>query len=242
MKQVRLAATNTNNVITYPVVVEVENSDQTLLPGMTANAEIEISRKADVLSVPNAALRFRPADQSNNAGPPGMGPARNPAAGASRGGQGGAGMFDNFSKIAADLKLDASQQAAFDAALQGMRDRMRAAMKAGAAGGGNGGGQNGGQAGAGGSDRSARFAERIKKSFEGFRATLKPEQQTAWDSALAATASGKRAPVYRLVDGKPEAVVLRIGATDGTRTEILSGELKEGDQVVIGSARPGTDK
>ena len=59
VKQVRLAATNTANVITYPVVVEVENPGQVLLPGMTANAEIEISRKADVLSVPNSALRFR---------------------------------------------------------------------------------------------------------------------------------------------------------------------------------------
>ena len=245
VKQVRLAATNTNNVITYPVVVEVENPDQTLLPGMTANAEIEISRKQDVLSVPNAALRFRPADESNNAGPPGMSPARNPASGASRGGQGGAGMFDNFSKIAADLKLDASQQAAFDAALQGMRDRMRAGMQGGAAGGGQNGGQGQGQgpgAGGGGGDRSARFAERIKKNFEGFRASLKPEQQAKWDAALAAMASGKRAPVYRLVDGKPEAVVLRIGASDGTRTEILNGELKEGDEVIIGSARPGADK
>ncbi len=244
VKQVRLAATNTNNVITYPVVVEVENPDQTLLPGMTANAEIEISRKPDVLSVPNAALRFRPAEESNNAGPPGFGPARNPAAGASRGGQGGAGMFDNFSKIAADLKLDATQQAAFDAALQGMRDRMRAAMAngGGAGQGGQAGGQNGGAPGAGGGDRSARFAERIKKNFEGFRASLRPGQQAQWDAALAAMASGKRAPVYRLVNGKPEAVVLRIGASDGTRTEILGGEVKEGEEVIIGSARPGADK
>lgn len=244
VKQVRLAATNTNNVITYPVVVEVENSDQILLPGMTANAEIEISRKPDVLSVPNAALRFRPADESNNSGPPGMGPPRNPAAGASRAGQGGAGMFDNFSKIAADLKLDPSQQAAFDQAVQGMRERMRSAFQGGAAAAGNAGAgrpQNGGP-GAGGGDRSARFADRLKKSFEGFRATLRAEQQQAWDTALAALASGKRAPVYRIVDGKPEAVVLRIGASDGTRTEILDGDLKEGDEVIIGSARPGAEK
>ena len=54
VKQVRLAATNTANVITYPVVVEVANPDQSLLPGMTANAEIEVSRRSNVLSVPNA--------------------------------------------------------------------------------------------------------------------------------------------------------------------------------------------
>jgi HlyD family secretion protein len=235
---VRLAATNTSNVITYPVVVEVENPDQSLLPGMTANAEIEISLKQNVLSVANAALRFRPADESNGAGAPGA-PGRNPAAGA---GRGGAGAFDNFSKIAAGLKLDASQQAAFDEALQGMRDRMRAAAQNGAGAGAAPGGQNGGRAAAGGGDRSARFAERIKKGFEGFRASLKPEQQAQWDAALAAMAAGKRAPVYHLVDGKPEAVVLRIGASDGTRTEILGGELKEGDEVIVGSARPGAEK
>ena len=42
VKQVRLAASNTSNVITYPVVVSVDNRDQALLPGMTANAEIEV--------------------------------------------------------------------------------------------------------------------------------------------------------------------------------------------------------
>ena len=46
VQQVRLSATNTNNVITYPVVVAVDNSDRTLLPGMTANADIEVSRQS----------------------------------------------------------------------------------------------------------------------------------------------------------------------------------------------------
>ncbi len=264
VKQVRLAATNTANVITYPVVVEVDNPDQVLLPGMTANAEIEISRKADVLSVPNAALRFRPVDESNGtAGPPGATPNRNPAAGAGAGGgQSGAGMVDNITRIAAGLNLDAAQQAAFDAAAAQMReraDRMRAAMQqgggqsgagagagnAGAFGGGrqSGGGQGGGQrSGQGGGDRSARMAERMKQSFGPFRETLNPQQQQQWDTELAALTSGKRAPVYKLTDGKPEQVVVRVGASDGTRTELLGGELKEGDLVIIGSARPDEAK
>lgn len=261
VKQVRLAATNTANVITYPVVVEVDNPDQTLLPGMTANAEIEISRKADALTVPNAALRFRPAEESNNVGPPGMGGSgRTAAAGASRGG--GMNFAESLAPIAAALKLDPTQQAAFDAAIAQMRERaekMRAAMQAGAAsGGGNAGagiagaggfGGNRGGAGAGsqrggqgGGDRSARMAERLKQNFAGFRATLSPAQQAQWDAALAGLASAKRAPVYKLVDGKPEQVVIRVGASDGTRTEVLGGELKEGDLVVIGSARPDAAK
>jgi HlyD family secretion protein len=256
VKQVRLAATNTANVITYPVVVEVDNPDQVLLPGMTANAEIEISRKANVLSVPNAALRFRPAEESNGGGPPGMGGGRNPAAGASGGGApGGAGMLDNLVKIAAGLHLDASQQAAFDAATEKMRARaeqMRQRMQqqasgqssgggvAGSFGGGRafGGGQGGGQRNGQGGDRAGRGAERMKQNFAAFRATLDAKQQAQWDAELAALSSGKRAPVYKLVDGKPAQVVLRVGASDGTRTEVLGGDLKEGDQVIVGSARP----
>src|SRR6476660_10351654 len=52
VQQVRLSATNTNNVITYPVVVSVDNRDEVLLPGMTANAEIEVSRRDGVLKLP----------------------------------------------------------------------------------------------------------------------------------------------------------------------------------------------
>jgi HlyD family secretion protein len=248
VKQVRLAATNTANVITYPVVVEVDNPEQVLLPGMTANAEIEISRKADVLSVPNAALRFRPAEESNaTAGPPGMGPNRNPAAGASRNGQ-GAGMFDSVGKIAAGLRLDARQQAAFDEAMAKLKERgerMRAMAQqsaggAAAAGAGRGlaGGQSGGRGGQAGGERGARAGERMKQNFAAFRALLSPTQQQQWDAGLAALTAGKRAPVYRLVDGKPEQVTVRVGASDGTRTELLGGELKEGDLVIVGSARP----
>ncbi|HEY4531175.1 MAG TPA: efflux RND transporter periplasmic adaptor subunit, partial [Luteimonas sp.] len=60
VEQVRLAATNTSNVVTYPVVVTVDNSDGTLLPGLTVNAEIEVSRRDGVLKVSNAALRYKP--------------------------------------------------------------------------------------------------------------------------------------------------------------------------------------
>src|SRR5690606_23161519 len=51
VEQVRLSATNTSNVVTYPVVVTVDNSDGTPLPGLTVNAEIEVSRHGGVLKV-----------------------------------------------------------------------------------------------------------------------------------------------------------------------------------------------
>jgi len=65
VEQVRLSATTTNNVVSYPVVVTVDNRDGTLLPGLTVNAEIEVSQRDDVLKLPNAALRYKPASNGN---------------------------------------------------------------------------------------------------------------------------------------------------------------------------------
>src|SRR5215469_202238 len=58
--QVRKAAQNVQNVITYDVVVSADNSDLKLLPGMTANIKVITDHRDNVLQVPNAALRFRP--------------------------------------------------------------------------------------------------------------------------------------------------------------------------------------
>ena len=62
VKQVRIAATTTNNVVTYPVIIEAENPDEMLFPGMTATLSIETARVEDVPVVAAAALRFRPND------------------------------------------------------------------------------------------------------------------------------------------------------------------------------------
>ena len=60
VKQVRLNPTITSNVVTYNVVVSVDNPDLILLPGMTAYVNIEVASHSDVLLAPNAALRFKP--------------------------------------------------------------------------------------------------------------------------------------------------------------------------------------
>jgi HlyD family secretion protein len=62
VKQVRLNATTQQNVVTYDVVVAVDNPDQILMPGMTAYVNVQVAQRKDVLVVPNAALRFRPAE------------------------------------------------------------------------------------------------------------------------------------------------------------------------------------
>jgi HlyD family secretion protein len=58
--QIRLNATVNQNVVTYPVIVEVDNPELMLRPTMTANVSIEVARVRDVLRIPNAALRWKP--------------------------------------------------------------------------------------------------------------------------------------------------------------------------------------
>jgi len=74
--QIRLNATVNQNVITYPVILTVDNSESKLRPKMTANVTIVVSTEPDVLRVPNAALRFRPVETGPSAGDNGAGGGR----------------------------------------------------------------------------------------------------------------------------------------------------------------------
>src|SRR5438552_5141993 len=58
--QIRLQPVVVQNVTTYGTVIDVPNAQLKLKPGMTANVKVEIAKRSDVLSIPNAALRFRP--------------------------------------------------------------------------------------------------------------------------------------------------------------------------------------
>jgi HlyD family secretion protein len=60
ISQVRLNAQTLQNVVTYSAVIDVANPDMKLRPGMTANITVPVARKEGVLTVPNAALRFKP--------------------------------------------------------------------------------------------------------------------------------------------------------------------------------------
>ena len=232
VKQVRLAATNTSNVITYPVVVTVDNADQSLLPGMTANAEIEVSHRDEVLRVSNAALRYKPDDAGAEAG-------------AQQGG-GRGGFAQDFERIAKSLQLNGEQQAVFDQALAAMKQRAAARVAAptgqnpGATlfgrGPGGGGNNRGNAGGANGGAMRQRMAERFNQQFAAFKATLDERQKAQWESEIAALLGSRRAPLYKLVNGKPQAVTVRVGASDGSNTEV-SGDIREGDEVVVGSGR-----
>ncbi|WP_249720150.1 efflux RND transporter periplasmic adaptor subunit [Pseudoxanthomonas japonensis] len=236
VQQVRLSATTTSNVVTYPVVVSVDNSDGTLLPGLTVNAEIEVSKRDDILKISNAALRYKPTGEEANA---------TAAAQAPQGGQNrGSGVSDDLVRVAGTLQLKPEQQSAFDAALAALRERQaaraaQAQQRGGASmfGGPGGGPRPGGNSSSGGGAMQAqirqRMAERMQQDFAPFRATLDEQQRQRWDGELRTLLGAKRAPVYKLVNGKPDMVQVRVGASDGTSTEV-SGAVKEGDVVVVG--------
>lgn len=125
VRQIRNAAQTVQNVVTYDAVVAVDNADLRLKPGMTANVTFAYADKPDVLRVPNAALRFKPA------------------------------------------------------------------------------------------------ADQIPKAAESEK--TKPER-----------GSGQRT-LWVLRNGQPEAVQVKIGISDGVQTEIIEGEIKEGDEIITDS-------
>ena len=74
--QVRLQPETIQNVVTYTVVILVDNPELKLLPGMTANVTILVNQAENVLRMPNAALRFRPAGEPATGSPSGTGGGR----------------------------------------------------------------------------------------------------------------------------------------------------------------------
>ena len=155
--EMRLNPVNVQNVVTYNVVINVDNPEQKLKPGMTANLTITIDERNNVLKVPNSALRFTPQDRQ---------------------GQGG----------------------------QGQR-RQRAQ------------GENAGGANAGNSPERANFAP-----------------------ASAPVLAGQTRIVWVMgQDNKPERRRIKVGLTDGAATEVVEGDLNEGDMVITGQTISGSN-
>jgi HlyD family secretion protein len=245
--QIRKAALVVQNVVTYTVVVAVSNPEGRLLPGMTANVKLVVAEKPNVLKIANAALRFRP--PGVDAGPPipapgggGRGAAASaPGGGAgaagSEGGGGGGGRRPSLEEIrdrlVKQLGLTAEQQAKLEPILQDSRQQMMGLREL----------PEGERRARG---QKIREASRVK-----IRALLTPEQQAKYDEMAPPPPSGMGevatpGRVYVLdAEGKPKAVNVVLGISDGSFTELVRGELQEGQEVVAGlaggsGARPGT--
>lgn len=147
IREVRNAAQTVQNVVTYDAVLDVQNDELKLKPGMTANVTFVWAEKSDVLKIPNAALRFRPPPEALSPSGSGSGRRRGPGAAGSASGVAGA-----------------------------------------------------------------------PSSFD----PSDPTRRTVW--------------VLR--DGAPHPVRVEVGVTDGTSTEVVSGKLEPGDEVITEYVAP----
>src|SRR2546426_9215621 len=118
--QIRKAAQIVQNVVTYTVVVAVDNHNGKLLPGMTANVKLVVAEKPSVLKVPNAALRFRP--PGSDSGPAS---AASPKRSAQRA-EGTPSLKSIRERLVRDLGVTAEQQAKLDPILEESRQQMKA--------------------------------------------------------------------------------------------------------------------
>jgi HlyD family secretion protein len=223
--QVRKAAQVVSNVVTYTVVVSAANHDLSLLPGMTANVRIVTAQKDKVLKVANAALRFRPAgagEDKASAGAPS--PSSAPA-----GSQGAAAGGQLRERLVKELKLDADQQAKLDGFIATLREKGAALRDQPEA------------------ERGKALERNRLELRERLSAILRPEQKARYDEMLAdsrSSRSGGGSGRVWVVDagGQPKAVPIRTGLSDGGMTEIVSGELVEGAEVIVGTATATSNK
>jgi len=161
IQQIRNAATTVQNVVTYDAVIEVENTELKLRPGMTANAKITYDRREDALRVPNAALRFHP--------PPALAASASAAL---------AAVPPPVTSSSASPGEHARHHGASSAAPEGSAS---------------------------------------PRPHRGHGAPADPTVKVIW--------------VMR--GAQPVPVVVHVGLTDGTNTEVVSGEVQEGDEVVL---------
>jgi len=178
VKQVRYSPTVTQNVVTYTTIVDAENPELKLRPGMTATVQIITGEAKGVLRVPNAALRFTPTL-----------PAEEIARLMKEAGE------RMFAKRAAEGGPGSTPEAAGSQADQGSHRT-----------------QSGGQA-------------------------MMFSQGAGMSSGAGGTGGQRRKPTtvwYLDENGKLAVTFIRAGVTDNSYTEVLRGELKEGQEVILG--------
>jgi HlyD family secretion protein len=226
--QVRIAGTATNNVVTYTVVVRAQNPGQKLLPGMTATVRIITGTRSDVLRIPNEAVRFQP--------PKGLAtveraerPNRDEAI---------------IASISEKLKMTPEQVEKFRSGMAATRRTTQS--------GGNsqrGERQEGDDvsteaparterpAAAGAENGVQQRRGRITRVLEGI---LTPEQMTAFKAMREERRDAAR-PVNVWVQTNEglQPYRLQLGLSDENFSEVVRGQLKEGDKVVTRARRNG---
>jgi len=265
--EIRLNSQTAQNVVTYNVVISVDNTSLKLKPGMTANITLGVGEADHVIRVPNSALRYKPqGDAVNNVIQPAANNGQQQPAVGSKGSSSGASQTNRFANIdttgmspqdvdivkklsdrslSSDDRRGLMQQLSDDA-----RQKVREQMQMG------GGRQQGQQPGGDNSKKqnTGKGNSGVTKDAVGV-----PVQKGYVASGISPEAAQKiqfpepRTDVHRQAtiwtldkNNKLTQHNVTIGLTDGQYTEIVSGDLKDGDIVVIGqtvsagSAKPAT--
>lgn len=213
--EVRNAPMTIQNVVTYNVVIQVKNPGQKLRPGMTASVSILVAKKDNTLKIPNAALRFRPEFAKKETASPAkmteskaVPPPTAPAAG------------QLFERLKTELKLSPGQQASLSRLFQDARREMQEARKIGP------------------EESKAKAKELRGMTQNKIRSLLNEEQKKKYDQMIQGMEETQTpAPTFKVWtpanQGRPQPVEIRTGISDGSFTEVMSGDLKEGQEVIL---------
>lgn len=210
IRQVRLAPNETNNVVTYTVIITARNPGRKLLPGMTAMVEIVTGKSEDVLRVANEAIRFKPTAGSELAAK-----AAGDQGGGQHGGRGRSGP--DIEQLKSSLGLDDSQANLIGDEVKqffaGMRSQFQAAAQ--------------------GGDRSAlrqQMAQGINAIFQKHLSAEQFEQYQAIRKQASETRPGQI--WIQAEDGEITPVAVKLGINDDKFTQLISDKLKPGDVAV----------
>lgn len=204
--QVRLAATELNNVVTYTVIIEAANDDRKLFPGMTANVQVEAARRDDVVRLPNDALRYKPKGEvaGRNGGGRGEGRGENRQAGGRQ-----------VERLKEELKLTEAQE-------QTLRDGIAKLIAE----------RRGNEQDS--FDPSTMRQLMQARIEQVLTPVLTDAQRELFDKWKQGREGQRMGTVYTIgADGMPERRMVRIGISDDQFTEVAGGRLKEGDRVVL---------
>lgn len=251
VKQVRLGSQTIQNVVIYTAVIDVENADMALLPGMTASLRIVTQERRDVLRIPNAALRWRPAGTPRDVAAPAPPPSpfgdapSGPARGGTPSTAPARAMADFIEAVRLEVQPTAEQMAAIEKILAEQRSKFAALS-----------GESGDRRiaaqrlrEAAATDIAAALDPARRERFAALRDRLSDRRRTGMARAVAESpgmvSAGMAGLAFVLNEAnEAKSVPIRIGATDGTFTEILSGDITERSRVIVGgggrTAAPAT--
>jgi HlyD family secretion protein len=214
VSQVRLGALELNNVVTYTVIIEAENDDRKLLPGMTANARTETAKLDNVLRIPTDALRFKPRAADVVAA------SQNPSL---------QQLKQEIERARIELALTDEQLDKVNAAMTGAGPEQAAAGGSAVA--------SAGRPNPTAAEIEGRILQRLKYALASVVTDAQRSVFEAWKARFDGAARKRRdVTVWVLApSGAIEMRQVRVGLADDDFAEIIGDGVKEGDRVVLRS-------